>query len=116
MGQWHPDAVAQKMTVNNLKVGQGSQRTEVDLLTARRIGIGRQSSDVSGKIFDAFDLVLGQEDGAKFREIQPLMRGVLYAAEIEIERVDIDIGLHRRVPKKQGPLPEERPRALLRKQ
>ena len=116
MGQRHPNAVAQKMTVNNLKVCQRAQRAEVDLLTARSIRAARQRLNVSGKIFDPFDLVVRQEDGAKLREIQPLIRGVLYAAGVEIERVDIGIGLHRRVPKKQGPLPQERPRALLPKQ
>src|SRR5262245_3368800 len=104
------------MTINNLKVCKGSKGAKVNLLATRGIGIARQRPDVSGKVFDPFDLVLGQENGAEPREIQPLIWGVLYAAEIEIERVDIDKSLHRRVPKKQGPLPEERPRALLLEQ
>jgi len=65
MSQWHSNAVAQKMTVDNLKVCQRAQRAQVDLLTARSIRAARQRFDVSGKIFDPFDLVLWQEDGTK---------------------------------------------------
>ena len=82
----------------------------------RRVEVVRQRLDVSGKIFDAFDLMLREKDGAEFGKIQPFIRSVLDAAEIEVKCVDVNVGFHRRVPKKQGPLPEERPRALLRKQ
>ena len=42
--------------------------------------------------------------------------GCLYATEVEIERVNVDVGFHWRAPKKQEPLPKERLRALLDEQ
>ena len=41
---------------------------------------------------------------------------MLDAAIIEVERVNVYVGFHWRGLKKQGPLPQERPRALLLKQ
>jgi len=42
-----------------------------------------------------------------------LYGGALYATEVEIERVNIHVGLHWRAPKKQEPPPKERLRAQL---
>jgi hypothetical protein len=71
---------------------------------------------VGGKVFDSLDLVLWQQDVAKFTEVEPLVGGAFYAAEIEVERVNVHVGFHWRAPKKQEPLPKQRLRALLRKQ
>ena len=68
------------------------------------------------KVFDLLDLVLWQQDATKLSEVEPFVGGALYAAEIEVERVNVHVGFHWRAPKKQEPLPKERLRALLRKQ
>jgi hypothetical protein len=57
-----------------------------------------------------------QKDAAKFRQVKPLVGGAFYATEVEVERVDVYVGFHRRAPKKQEPPPKERLRALLVKQ
>ena len=68
------------------------------------------------KVLDSLDLMLRQQDAAKPRQVQPLVRGVLYAAEVEVERVNVHVSFHWRAPKKQEPSPKERLRALLWKQ
>ena len=65
------------------------------------------------KILDPLDLMLRQQDGAKFRQVKPLVGGALYATEVKVERVNVHIGFHCRVLKKQEPPPKERLRALL---
>jgi hypothetical protein len=60
--------------------------------------------------------MLGQQNPTELRDVEPFVRGTLYAAEIEVERVNVHVGPHWRVLKKQEPSPEERPRALLANQ
>ena len=54
-------------------------------LPPRRVGVVRQRLDVSGKIFDAFDLMLREKNGAEFGMIQPTISRVFDAAKIQVK-------------------------------
>ena len=66
IGQRHPNAVAEEMTIDDLKVRERPQRTKVDLLTARSIGAAREGLDVGGEVLDPIYLVLWQQNRAQF--------------------------------------------------
>ena len=87
-----------------------------ELLSLGSAGVVWERFDVCGEVLDPRDLMPGQENTTELREIEPLVGSTLYAAEIEVERVNVNKGLHCRAPKKQEPLPKERPRALLENQ
>jgi len=96
------------------RVGRLRKRgAKVGLLSYRRIGTVRQGFHVGRKVSDPINLMLWQKNGAKFRQVKSLVGSVLYATEVEVERVDVHVGFHRRAPKKQEPPPKERLRALL---
>ena len=105
--------MAEKMTVNDLQISERSERTEIELLSCRSIGTAGQGLDVGRKVLNPLDLMLWQQDRAKFRQVKPLVGGALYATEVKVERVNVHVGFHCRAPKKQEPLPKERLRALL---
>ena len=68
------------------------------------------------KVLDSLDLMLRQQDAAKPGQVKPLIGGAFDATEVEVERVNVHVGSHWHVLKKQEPPPKERLRALLVKQ
>ena len=65
------------------------------------------------KVLDSLDLMLRQQDAAKPGQVKPLIGGAFDATEVEVERVNVHVGSHWHVLKKQEPPPKERLRALL---
>ncbi len=83
------------------------------MLALRGVWVVGKRFDSGSKVLNPLYSVLRKQDGTEFGEVKPLVRSIFDAAEIEVERVNVYIGFHWRVLKKQEPFPKERPRALL---
>ncbi len=108
--------MAEDMAVDDFQVWERHQCAKVQLLTLRGVRVVGKRFDPGGEVLDSLYAVLRKQDGTEFGEVKPFIRGILDAAKIEVERVNVYVGFHWRVLKKQGPLQQERPRALLLKQ
>ena len=101
------------MTLDDFQVWERHQCAKVQLLTLRGVRVVGKRFYPGSEVLNPLYAVLRKQDGTDFGEVKQVIRGILDAAEIEVERVNVYVGFHWRVLKKQGPLPQERPRALL---
>jgi len=91
------------VTVDDLEVRERAERPEKGLLPRGLIGIARTGADPSGEVLDPGNLVPREEQLAQLPDIKPPERRPLDGAIVQVEAIDIHIGLHASAGKKQRP-------------
>ena len=70
------------------------ERANERQLSQALLGIPRGVLDDCRAVVDLGDFVLREDDLAHVANVQPLVRRVAHGAVVEVEAVDVDVGLH----------------------
>src|SRR5437867_8107014 len=89
----HHDLVGQEVAKVDFNVPDGAQCPEKCLLPEGAERISRTAMYAGREILDTLNLVTGQEDVAKFGDVEPFVGRAFDAAEIKIEAVHVNPGL-----------------------
>ena len=93
---WHSDGVGEKMPVVHFEFRDRAQSSKVGFLPTRLVGIMRSGRQAGREVFDAADIMPGEEYGTEFAKVKPLEGRSTDCSEVEVEGVHIDIRLHAR--------------------
>ena len=83
-----------KVSLDDREVGQGAESAPVDLLPGGLVRVARKGRDFSREVLRRDDGVLRECRGGQRDGVQPVVRGVLDGAVVEVEAVDVEDGFH----------------------
>lgn len=80
-------------------VGQGSQRSQEDLLPLTLLRVVRPWRNKRREVADARDVVSGEQEFAHPVEVEPFVGRVSDRSVVEVEPVDVDVGSYAGQPR-----------------
>ncbi len=78
------------MSVVDLQERQRGESSKVRVLAVGLLGVIRTCANSSGEVADLHDVIVWQEQSAQLLEVQPLVRGPLDSAVVQVEPVYVD--------------------------